>query len=88
MSKGPLTIPANAHPIVRGCFSEMIARGVSHAEMQAEAGIGIGTVTRWSTRNTPQLQTIEAALNVLGFELAIVPRGSRDAMGFLQQPKG
>jgi hypothetical protein len=80
-----LSVPQHVHPCVRGFFVAMRDEQASRADLSARSGIGIFTFTGWRKRHMPQLDVIDAALNAMDMELAIVPIGSRDANGFLKK---
>jgi transcriptional regulator with XRE-family HTH domain len=65
-----VTVPERAHPIVRFIFAEMKRQGVTYAQMSERSGLARETITAWRTRNKPDLDSIEAALGVLGYRLS------------------
>ncbi|WP_316171065.1 hypothetical protein [Bradyrhizobium sp. SZCCHNRI1058] len=82
--RGDFEIPAHVHPIVRGFYIEMRQQQAAMRRIARQAGIATDTIAGWR-KHMPVLDVIEAALGSLDLELAIVPRGSRDANGFLQR---
>lgn len=72
--RGRLPMPRHAHPLVRQLIMEMNARQVLVSEVAAEAGMRPCTISEWRYRSVPKLDLLEAALNVLGLELVILPR--------------
>ncbi len=84
---GTVTIPEHAHPIVKGLFARMIDERASYERVAAPSGIGIPTLTGWRFRHMPLIDTIDAALNVFGLQIAIVPSGTRDDHGFHRPQK-
>lgn len=86
MAKRPsahVMAPADhVHPIVRGFFLEMRSQRASRQRIAEPAGISPDALTGWRSKNMPLLDMIDAALGVLGLELAIVPIGTRDQNGF------
>lgn len=76
----------HCHPVVRGFFQEKRSQLASYERIAAPAGIGRDTMKNWR-RHQPRLDVIDAALNVLGFEVAIVPIGSRDHTGFVSKTR-
>ena len=79
-----VTIPASTHPVVRALFVEMNAQLATMAEVSDRAGIGFDTLRFWRSRSMPRVDLLDAALNVLDLQLAVVPIGTRDANGFAQ----
>ena len=72
----------HVHPLVRGLFVEMKKQRASCERIAEPAGVCRTTVVSWRRHHMPQLDALDAALNVLGFELAIVPIGRRGLNGF------
>lgn len=68
--RGRHSVPPHAHPLVRQFFGLLNAEGATQTEVAAEAGLSRQIIKEWR-RKSPQLVTFEAALNVLGFRLAI-----------------
>jgi hypothetical protein len=74
-------VPEHCHPIVAGLFLEMRSQRASCRRVGEASGISDYTIRSWH-RCMPRLDNIDAALGVLGFELAIVPIGRRGKNGF------
>lgn len=72
--RGRLPMPRHAHPLVRQLIMEMNARQMLVSEVAREAGFRACTISEWRYRNVPKLDLLEAALNVLGLELVILPK--------------
>lgn len=70
--RGKITIPDHAHPLVRRLIAEMNEQQTTFAEVSARSNVGVDTIRFWAGRHMPRLDTFEAALNVLGYELKIV----------------
>lgn len=70
------------HPLVRGLFAEMARQRATYERVAAPVGVCRSTLVSWRRRRMPYLDLLDAALNVLGFELAIVPIGRRGPDGF------
>jgi transcriptional regulator with XRE-family HTH domain len=70
--RGRLKVPNHAHPLVRRFYELLNLTGWTQAEICRAAGLSDQTVKGWH-RKSPQLVTFEAALNVAGYRLAIVP---------------
>jgi transcriptional regulator with XRE-family HTH domain len=63
-----------AHPIVKFLWDEMNAQQVSQEIVAARAGIASSTLRKYKYADRAvTLGLIEAALNVLGYDLVIVP---------------
>lgn len=80
-------VPEHAHPCVRGLFVEMNEQCATRASVADRAGFSAECLTKWKTAHMPTLDIVDAALGALDFELAIVPRGSRDVNGFYKKPR-
>ncbi|RTL99751.1 hypothetical protein EJV44_04530 [Ancylobacter aquaticus] len=72
--RGRLPMPRHAHPLVRQLIMEMNARQMLVSEVAAEAGFRACTISEWRYRRIPKLDLLQAALNVLGLELVILPK--------------
>ena len=68
----PHTIPAHTHPVVQEFFR---LRNIERAPLSVitkQAGLGRDTIQQWTSRATPNVANLDAALNVLGYRLAVV----------------
>lgn len=83
--RNPEAAFVHTHPVVTGLFAEMRAQRTTLERVAKPAGIERGTLGGWRRRHMPYLDMIDAALNVLGLELAIVPAGDRDGNGFFKK---
>lgn len=72
----------HVHPLVRGLFVEIARQRAPAERIATSVGVCRTTVLSWRRHHMPQLDALDAALNVLGFELAIVPKGRRGPNGF------
>jgi transposase-like protein len=72
----PLPIPMHAHPLVRQLFEIVNAERTSLRELGERAGVNRETLSLWRRRHMPVLDTFEAALNALDYELVIQQRGA------------
>ena len=70
--RGRIRIPPHAHPLVRRLIEIMNDQGVLRTEVAARAGLSICGMRDWGMRKSPQVVTLEAAANVLGYRLALV----------------
>jgi hypothetical protein len=77
-------IPDHVHPLVRGLFFEINNQRAFLKDVETRADFCPGTVGDWRRLN-PIVPNLDAALNALDLELAIVPIGSRDANGFVKK---
>ncbi|MDQ2084670.1 helix-turn-helix transcriptional regulator [Xanthobacteraceae bacterium Astr-EGSB] len=82
--RGLIEVPTHTNPVVRGVFEAMNRRLRTQNEVSAASGVHVSVISSWKYRHMPRLDLIEAALNTLDFELAIVPRGHRGPDGFLR----
>lgn len=73
-----LKIPASAHPLVRQLFREMRDQRVDFKVVARRAGVSWQAMSGWRYRACPPLTSIEACLQVMGFELVARPRGGRN----------
>lgn len=66
-----------AHPLVRQFFALAALDGVALSDIAARSGLGVATLVKWKYRHAPTVVSLEAALNVLGYELRIARRRPR-----------
>lgn len=64
-------IPQHAHPLVRELFSLVRRRGVTLRSVARKAGLHEDIFTAWRRESSPNVVSLEAALNVLGHELVV-----------------
>lgn len=67
-------VTAHAHPLVREFFELLAEEGVALTDVAQRAGVCAATLSKWKSRHSPTVVALAAALNVIGFELAIVRR--------------
>ena len=72
--RGKLPIPAHAHPLVKRFFGELNMQSTTLTEVARRAGMQRATMSDWRYRREPSLSNFNAALNVIGLELAIRER--------------
>lgn len=71
----PVEIPEHAHPLVREFVRIANQEQATLKEIAQRAGLNQHTLKGWRLKHMPQLDTFEAALNVLDHRLLIKPRG-------------
>lgn len=77
-------LPEHTTPVVRGLFIEMRGQLATLGDVSTRSGVHYDTLRSW--RNCmPHVDLLEAALNTLDLELAIVPIGTRDRNGFARK---
>lgn len=68
-----IEVPGNTHPLVQNFFEAMNEQRCTMPMLAARSGLGKDTVFAWR-KSMPTLANFDAALNVLGLELAIRQR--------------
>lgn len=68
-----VALEPGVNPIVREFFAHMKSRNIPVHEMAKNSGLSEYTFTNWHKRKMPNVGNLEAALNVMGLRLAIVP---------------
>lgn len=71
--KSKITIPDHCDPRAKVVFAEMKRQGITYDELEWKSGVLRSTFKAWRKNNRPGLDTIEAALGVLGFSVLPVP---------------
>lgn len=66
-----LSVPTNAHPLVRELFAQMNNQQIGLLDMAERAGVNKNTICGWRHRAAPDLINIEACFSVLGYRLTI-----------------
>ena len=61
------------HPLVLAVFEEIAHKQMTWDEAEKKAGLGIGAIRGWR-ESMPRVHNLQAALNVLGLDLAVVKR--------------
>ena len=67
-------IAPHAHPLARRLFEIMESQRVALCDVADSAGVHWATLSKWKRSHAPNIVTLEAALNVMGYELHIRPR--------------
>lgn len=68
----------HAHPLVRQLIDLQNKHEVSSIQLAVGIGISYAGVHAWRQRNNPELQSIIAAFNYLGYELVVVKKEKED----------
>lgn len=82
--KGPkpaTRIPDDCDPAVRFILSEIGGSARASRDVEARAGLGLDTIRMWIYRahhHGPYLPVVRAALNAMGYDLAIVRLGAAE----------
>jgi len=63
----------HAHRAVSIFFEEQNRQDISLVELGKRAGMTGSTLASWRLRSMPRVDYLEAALNCLGYRLAVVP---------------
>ena len=71
---GYIPPPLNRNPLIKRLVDLMNQAGADSQELARQAGVSLGTINAWRTRTNPNITNLEAVLNVLGYELAIIKR--------------
>lgn len=66
-------VAPHAHPLARRFFELLDQQNVALTDIATRAGLGVATLVKWKYRHAPTVVALEAALNALGYRLAIVP---------------
>ena len=72
--KSKITIPDHCDPRAKLVFAEMRRQGVTYDELEWKSGVLRSTFKAWRKANAPGIHTVDAALGVLGWHLAPIPK--------------
>ena len=61
----------NKHQVIRFLSNEMHHQQMTSADLCERAGFAPDTLKWWRHRTMPRINDVEAALNVLGYELTV-----------------
>lgn len=61
------------HPTVQFLFEEAAFQRIPLAYIQRDAKLAINSVYNWQKGGHPSVKRLDAALNVIGYTLAVVP---------------
>lgn len=67
----PTKPPEHAHPFVQRLYAQMHKERIGVADTAERAGIHPETLKQWRYKRQPDLDTLEACLNVVGLKLVI-----------------
>jgi len=70
---GRIPIPAHCHPLVAKLIAIMNERKLSFRDLEEDSGVTRRAMAHWRYDRSPLVESLEAALNVTGHRLAIVP---------------
>lgn len=68
-----ITVPSRVGPHVRLVFTEMQRQNITYDEVEEGSGFRRAGLKAWRHKNRPNLDSIEAVLNYLGWEIVPVP---------------
>jgi DNA-binding XRE family transcriptional regulator len=75
---GKLPIPDATQPLVRTLYELLNERKLSISDVARPSGIALNTISEWRYRRSPSVNSLQAVLNALGHQLAIVPKKDSD----------
>ena len=64
----------SCHPLVREMFAIMHRKRIGQNDLCRRAGLSKAVAWTWKSAYSPRIMNLEAALNVIGYRLAIVPK--------------
>lgn len=64
-------IAPKAHPLARRLFQIAARQQTAITDIAERSGLALATLVKWKYRHAPTVTALEAALNVLGYELTI-----------------
>jgi hypothetical protein len=74
-----VSVPKSGHPLVLTLLREIRNRELDAGSVMKRSGVGREAIFRWRCgTSTPSITNFDAVLNVLGLELAIVPKKAQD----------
>ena len=74
--RGKLPIPMHSHPFVHILSDEANRRMTTVTQSAEHSGHRRGTILYWRYRQQPGVADLDAALNVISFELVVRPKAS------------
>ena len=64
---------AHAHPLVKSLYDIVIQQQLSLTELARRSGVSVNVLINWRTKSNPNVASLEAALNTVGYRLAVLP---------------
>lgn len=78
-AKQTFVIPTRGHPVIRRLAMLLAQRHGQKSEIARDAGVAYKNLALWCKGvSSPSMHNLDAVLNVLGYEIAIVERPKRD----------
>lgn len=71
--RGKLPVPEHAPALVRALIERANEQKTTLKEIAERSGLQYKTISEWRYRRAPNLPNFVAALNAIGFDLAVVP---------------
>lgn len=70
-----LSVPTQAHPLVRLMFEEMNRQQLGMLDLSERSGVNKNTIKDWKKRSIPQVHNLAACFNALGLTLTVKRSG-------------
>lgn len=67
-------MPEHTHPTVRRAFELAARERASYVLLHERSGVSCKTIGDWTRGTMPSVANLDAVLNVLGYQLAVVPQ--------------
>ena len=67
-----IPVSAHAHPLAKRLFEIADSQHTALTDIAHRSGLGLATLVKWKYRHAPTVAALQAALNVLGYELRVV----------------
>lgn len=71
--RGKLKTAAHTHPAVRALFDLANEQQTCMTEIARRAGVQVGTMGDWRRRRMPRVDTLDACLNTIGYQIVVRP---------------
>jgi hypothetical protein len=69
--RGKIPVPQHVHPTVREFFRLLNAEKTTLTEVGQRGGFRRRTLSAWRYNREPRVSNLDAALNVMGYELVV-----------------